>query len=77
MAHESGEQLEIALARAPKEGLLSKDMIEVAVLKRRVDVLMDEIAALKQSQKALLKRFNSFRKTKSWKEKLYDLFRKA
>ena len=76
MAHESGEQLEIAIARAPKEGLLSKDMIEVAVLKRRVDVLMDDLAALKQSHRALMKRFNRERK-KTWLEKLHELFRKT
>ena len=48
MAHESCKQLKTAILRAPKEGLLSQDMIEVAVLKRRVDVLMNEIETLKK-----------------------------
>lgn len=73
MAHESGESLEIA--RAPKERklgwgdymtskeeLLSKEMVELAGLKRRVDILMDNLAALKQGHRALLKRFNRERK---------------
>lgn len=47
MAHESGEQLENNKSRAPKEGLLTRDMIEVAVLKRRVDDLKNEIESIK------------------------------
>ena len=68
MAHESGKF--VNESRSPDEGLLSKDMVELAVLKRRVDILMDEIASLKRAHRDLKKYAK-----RSLKEKLYDLFR--
>lgn len=59
-------------ARENNEGLLSKDMVELAVLKRRVDILMDEVASVRRGHNHLKKYVK-----RSWKEKLYDLFRKV
>lgn len=48
-----------------KEGLLSKDLIELSALKRRVDNLMSELASLKASHRELKKQCG-----RSWWNKL-------
>lgn len=75
MAHETDPQIRIL--RAPKEGLLSQDMInstnvELNILKRRVDILMEEVASIRRGHNHL-KKYTK----RSLKEKLYDLFRKT
>lgn len=67
MAHEINPQIKIL--RAPKEGLLSQDMstnAELHMLKRRVDVLMTELAGLKEAHRALKKYV-----TKPWYKRIF------
>ena len=69
MAHESGKFVnELEASRR----LLLEDKVELAVLKRRVDILMNEISGVKRTHRDLKKYVK-----RSWKEKLYDLFRRG